>query len=144
MEREAEELKKALMAEAEASIERLVEWETSHERPTLAAIERIVLEVGKELEKKMAQAVLERQEAGRPVPGPICAKCGREMGYKDSQPRQVTSLVGELQIERSYYHCSRCSTGIFPPGQAISGVGQALVRGDSQAGSLAEWDDKQL
>lgn len=87
MKREAEGLKKELMAQAEASIKRLVEWETSHERPTLAAIERIVLDVGKELEKKMAQTVLERQEEGRPVPGSICARCGREMGYKDSQPR---------------------------------------------------------
>ena len=144
MKREAEELKKELMAQAEASIERLIEWEESNEKPTLAASERIVLEVGKEWEGKMAHAVIGRQEEVRPVPGPACPKCGREMRYKDSQPRQVTSLVGELRIERSYYQCTRCKTGIFPPGQAVSRVGQALVGGDSQTGGLAERDDKQL
>lgn len=144
MKREAEELKRELMAQAEASIERLIEWEESHERPTLAAIERIVLEVGKEWEGKIAHAMIGRQEEVCPVPGPACTQCGREMRYKDSQPRQVTSLVGELRIERSYYHCTGCKTGIFPPGQAVGSVGQALVGGDSQTGGLAEWDDKQL
>jgi hypothetical protein len=89
MKREAEELKKELMRQAEASIERLIEWEESHERPTLAAIERIVLEVGKELEGKMAHAMIGRQEEVRPVPGPSCPKCGREMRYKDSQPTRL-------------------------------------------------------
>ena len=144
MRRNAEEMKKELMAQAEASIDRLIKWETSHERPTLGAIETIVLEVGKEFEKKMACAVIERQEEVRPVPGPACPKCGKEMRHKDSQPRQVTSLVGELRIERGYYHCARCKTGIFPPGQPVGGVGQALVRGDSQTSGLVEWDDEQL
>lgn len=77
MGREAEELKKELMAYAEASIERLVKWDAGHKKPTLTAIERIVLEVGKELEGKMAQAVIGRQEEVRPVPGPACPECGR-------------------------------------------------------------------
>ena len=139
-----EELKKEMMAQAEESIEKLMKWETNHERPTLAAIEAIVLEVGKEWERKMAQGVISRQEEVRPVPGPACAQCGREMRYKDRQPRQITSLVGELEIERSYYYCARCRSGIFPPGQATGGVGQALVGRDSQAGGLAEREDEQL
>ena len=139
-----EELKKELMAQAEASIERLMEWEERNEKPTLGAIERIVLEIGKEWEEKMAYAVIGRQEGVRPVPGPACPQCGEEMRYKDSQARQVTSLVGELRIERSYYHCSRCKTGIFPPGRAVGGVGQALVRGDSQTSGVAKRNDEQL
>ncbi|RLT37697.1 MAG: hypothetical protein DWI57_13370 [Chloroflexi bacterium] len=139
-----EEMKKELMAQAEASIDRLLEWERGHARPTLSAIETIVLEVGKELEKKMAYAVIERQEEARPVPGPTCSECGKEMRKKDSQPRQVMTLVGELRIERSYYHCARCKTRIFPPGQATGGVGQALVGGDSQTSGLVERDDEQL
>jgi len=139
-----EEMKKEMMAQAEASIDRIIEWEDSHEQPTLGAIESIVLEVGKEMERKMAQAVISRQEEVRPVPGPTCPECGREMRHKDSQPRQITTLVGELRIERSYYHCARCKTRIFPPGQAVSRVGQALVRGDSQTDGLVERDDEQL
>jgi len=116
MRREAEELKKELMGYAEASIERLVKLDGKNRRPTLTEIEGIVLEVGKELENKMAQAVIERQEEVRPIPGPACGECGKEMRYKETQPRQVTSLAGELRIERSYYHCARCGSGIFPPG----------------------------
>lgn len=139
-----EEMKKELMEQAEASIDRLIEWERGHKRPNLTAIETIVLEVGKEFEKKMAYALIERQEEVRPVPGPACPECGKEMWKKDSHPRQVTSLVGELEIERSYYHCARCKTGVFPPGQATGRMGQTLVRGDSQTGGLVERDDKQL
>jgi hypothetical protein len=139
-----EEMKKKLMEQAEESIEKLMEWERTQERPTLAAIEAIVLEVGKEWERKMAQGVINRQEAVRPVPGPACGQCGEEMRYKDKQTRQITSLVGELEVERSYYYCARCRSGIFPPGPATSGVGQALVGRDSQTGGLAERDDEQL
>lgn len=116
MRKEAEGLKKELMEYAEASIEKLVEWDGKNKRPTLSEIEEIVLEVGKELERRMAEAVIGKQEEVRPVPGPACPQCGREMGYKASEPRQITSLAGELQIERSRYHCARCKTGIFPPG----------------------------
>jgi hypothetical protein len=58
--------KAEMMAQAEESIAKLMEWETNHERPTLAAIEAIVLEVGKEWERKMAQGVISRQEEVRP------------------------------------------------------------------------------
>ncbi len=139
-----EEIKKDLMAQAEESIEKLMEWEGNQEGPTLAAIEAIVLEVGKEWERKLAQGMINRQETVRPVPGPACAQCGKEMRYKDKQTRQITSLVGELEVERSYYYCPRCRSGVFPPGPATSGVGQTLVGGDSQTGGLAERDDEQL
>lgn len=116
MRKETEELKKELMEYAEAGIEKLVKWDEKNKKPTLTEIEEIILEVGKELEKRMAEAVIRKQEEVHRVPGPACVQCGKEMGYKASEPRQITSLVGEIQIERSRYHCARCKTGIFPPG----------------------------
>jgi hypothetical protein len=43
---------------------------------------------------KLADEVLDEQDAIRPVPGPQCPTCGREMHYKDMKPNTVESRVG--------------------------------------------------
>jgi hypothetical protein len=37
------------------------------------------------------------------VPGPHCPTCGREMHYKDDKAKTITSCVGDLSLQRSYY-----------------------------------------
>jgi hypothetical protein len=113
---ERAELKAELMAVAEAQIDEVVKWNSSHEQPTLREIEEVVLAVRQRLGEAMARAVVQRQASVRPVPGPVCAACGQEMRYKDSHKKQVTSWVGEMAIERGYYYCAHCRSGLFPPG----------------------------
>lgn len=121
------ERKKAkLMANAEQLIDELLEWSAETERPNLTQIEDKVLELRKRFGEELARGVVEEQEAKRPVPGPKCPQCGREMTYKGQKGIAPHTWVGEVQIERGYYHCKPCKVGLFPPGSAVGSRGSAL------------------
>jgi hypothetical protein len=115
MGKKREELKWELMKEAEGIIDELLEWHQETEKPNLSQVEGKVLELRERLSKRMAETVIEHQAAVRPVPGPGCRKCGQEMRYKGLKTNSVTSWVGELKLERGYYYCDQCRTGLFPP-----------------------------
>ena len=104
------------MACAEQLIDELVEWSEKTPQPKLTEIEDKVLELRKRFGEALAQGVVEEQEAKQPVPGPTCPQCGREMTYKGQKEITPHTWVGEVQIQRGYYHCPRCRVGIFPPG----------------------------
>ena len=111
-----EEMKGALMREAEGIIDELLDWHMETSRPNLSQVEGKVLELRQRMSERMSQAVIENQEAVRPVPGPSCDSCGAEMRYKGMKGNRVSSWVGELKLERGYYYCETCRTGLFPPG----------------------------
>jgi len=49
--------------------------------------------------------------------GKVCEHCGQPMTYKGEPRRQVQHyLEGETELERAYYYCDRCQSGLFPPG----------------------------
>jgi hypothetical protein len=88
------------------------------DQPNLAQIEEKVLDLRQRLSEQMSQAVIANQEAVRPVPGPACGQCGQEMRYKGLKKVQVSSWVGELGLDRGYYYCEQCRSGLFPPRSA--------------------------
>lgn len=133
------EVKAELMQVAEQRIEALLAWSEANRGTNLSAIEAMVLEQRETLSIKMTEAVIQQQEQVLPVPGPRCPGCGQAMGYKASHPLMVTSWVGELTIERGYYYCSACQSGLFPPGRAVGAAGQTLVGKHSQRSRVAEW-----
>ena len=110
------DLKSELMSEAEGIIDELVAWTAETPAPNLTQIEDIVLKLRQRLSERMALAVIGAQEAVRPVPGPECPTCGREMHYKDRKSNTVESRVGQLPLARGYYYCEACKAGLFPPG----------------------------
>lgn len=110
------ELKVKLMKEAERAIDDLLDWHVSTVEPTLGQVEEKVLTLRQRLSEQMSQAVIEAQAAVRPVPGPRCEQCGAEMRYKGLKELQVSSWVGDLQLDRGYYYCEHCRHGLFPPG----------------------------
>ena len=114
--RKRAELKASLMKEGERVIEELLDWSAETAEPSLGQIEEVVLKLRQELSEKMAVGVVSSQEAVRPVPGPLCEGCGEEMRYKGTFPKQVSSWVGEVKLERGYYSCGPCQRGLFPPG----------------------------
>lgn len=103
------------MKEAEAVYDELLAWEEKTEKPTLTQIEEVVLALRKRLSQKMAEDVIQAQEAKQPVPGPKCAHCGREMEYKGQKKVEPQTWVGDLKIERGHYYCQKCREGFFPP-----------------------------
>jgi DNA repair exonuclease SbcCD ATPase subunit len=108
--------KDKLMKCAEQVIDELLKWDEETERPTLSQIEEKVLELRERFGEELAGEVVEGQEAKQPVPGPACPECGQEMSYKGQKQVRPHTWVGEVQIERGYYHCQGCKVGLFPPG----------------------------
>jgi len=109
------ERKARLMKVAEEAIDRLLDWSETAPESNLTQIETVVGRLRKALGEQMALEVINAQEARQPVPGPRCAECGQEMRYKGPKEVTVESWVGDLTIERGYYHCPDCKVGLFPP-----------------------------
>ena len=110
-----EEMKAALLVEAEVAIEGLLD-QVEGEEPTLTELEDIILELRKRLGQQMGRIIVERQEATRPVQRPRCLTCGQEMSYKGMKRVTAESRLGLLELKRAYYYCDRCQSGLFPPG----------------------------
>lgn len=126
MKRTRAELEAAMQAEAKEVIDELLDWQEETEAPTLTQIEDVVLELRKRLGERLTKMMIEEQEAVRPVPGPACAECGREMHYKDMKKTVLETRSGEVVLDRAYYYCKDCRSGLFPPGSTIESENEAL------------------
>jgi hypothetical protein len=114
--RESRTSRKArMMGKAERLIEEALDWEEKTDKPNLSQIEDTALKVRQEIGQMIAQEMIDAQEAKRPVPGPACPSCGREMRYKGQKGIDPLTWVGKVKIERGYYHCPDCKESFFPP-----------------------------
>lgn len=115
MKRSRAQLKAELLAQAEEVIDELLDWHEGAEAPTLTQIEDVIIKLRRRVSEGMANAVVEDQEAVRPVPGPACPECGEEMHYKGMKEVSVEGRTGAIDLLRAYYYCDRCRRGLFPP-----------------------------
>jgi hypothetical protein len=126
MEGQREQVKRALLAEIEEMVDEVLEWEEGVSAPTLVEIEEVVLKLRRRVAQRVAEALLSRQEAARPVPGPLCPRCHQERRYKWSGEVTVESRLGPLRVKRGYFYCERCQSGLFPLGPTTPAMGSAL------------------
>jgi hypothetical protein len=126
MKRTREERRAALEAKAKELIDELMQWSEDTDRPDLTQIEDEILKLRQAMSESMLETVIEDQESQRPVPGPKCPKCGKEMQYKGEKGRQVTSRAGELKLARGHYYCASCQESVFPPGSTTKGDRKTL------------------
>ena len=115
MKRSREQIKAELMVEAAGVIEELLEWERQAGAPDLTEMEEEVLALRQRLGQRLLEAVIEDQEARQPAQAPPCPQCGTQMRYKGQKETAIESRLGGLKVERGYYHCARCESGLFPP-----------------------------
>lgn len=104
-----------LMEMAEEEIEKLLDWMEVTEAPALGGIEEVVLRIRKSIGERMTEEVIENQASVRPVPCPSCPACQKERHYKGMKPKEITSMIGEVKLNRGYYYCDHCASGLFPP-----------------------------
>ncbi|HEX2908634.1 MAG TPA: hypothetical protein VHO69_17310 [Phototrophicaceae bacterium] len=112
MEEQRAALKARLMAKAEAAIDKMLADERVGEAMTMSSIEAVV---GKS-ESDFRQAALEEIVGMQKSSTKTCPMGGTTLLNKGKQRRQVVSLRGEVTLERTYYECSGCRKGYFPPG----------------------------
>ena len=54
-----------------------------------------------------------------------CA-CGRRARYAGRRPKTFTTLLGPVTLQRAYYHCDACRSGVCPRDQALGLQGSSL------------------
>jgi len=110
-----DELKRELLEEVEAIIDRLLANKKPAEEITLMDIEQVVLAAGRQFQAMLTERLAERREAVREVVTE-CPTCGGKLRHKGYRSRQVVTETGEVTIKRVYYYCEHCRKGFFPPG----------------------------
>jgi hypothetical protein len=114
------EMKDRLRRKSEEVIEELVSRKRGASEITLSEIEELVREAGEALKQAMTEELVKQVSQAEPeVPGPACERCGKEMHYKGMKSKHVIAETGEVDVERAYYYCETCKSGIFPPGQEM-------------------------
>ena len=116
MKKSREEIEKEMRAKAEEVIARTLEWYDKTEAPTLSEVEAEMLKMRRVLSEEMARILIQGQATVHPESTPYCAKCGGCLEDKGEKVKTIDCLIGQVKLERSYYHCSRCKVGFFPPG----------------------------
>lgn len=110
-----EEQEEADFLQAAASMyERLQAWRSQHLDASFDEIAEQVTPQRRELMGILLKQLAEK--ADEQVHAPACESCGQEMVYKGTPSRGVVHSEGESGLERAYYHCPDCESGLFPPG----------------------------
>lgn len=78
-----------------------------------------------------AARALERQlnqdHSDRTAPGAACCpSCGGSARYVGRRAKTFVSILGELGLERAYFHCDRCGVGFYPRDGALGLVDSTL------------------
>ena len=109
------ELEGRLRVAAEAAIAKALAERKAPAEATLADIERTARSAGQQVEQAIASALA--QESATELPAwPHCPECGQKMKPKGKRRRRIVTEAGEIEVERTYYHCGACRQGISPPG----------------------------
>jgi len=116
MKRSREDVKAELVAEYEQKVEEALAWQEQHPEFRLIELEAYLQVVGQQILSGMAERIVAQKESRQPVEGPTCRRCGKRMKHKGQKRKRVVTQIGEVNIERSYYWCPECGSGIFPPG----------------------------
>ena len=56
-----------------------------------------------------------------------CPDCGESADFVQYRPKRFISMLGEVTLQRAYYHCAHCRTGHFPWDQMLRLSGQRLT-----------------
>jgi hypothetical protein len=84
------------------------------EGPTALQIENRIRDWIRRIGEDTQALLLEGMDRDRRKGKAPCPRCGEEVYWKDYEPRQYITSLGEMQIERAYYHHGACHCGWVP------------------------------
>jgi signal recognition particle subunit SEC65 len=123
------ELRRQFVSKAETVFERAIERGLAKENIRLSEIEEIVNELKFELTQELVEDIIRLQPIQQGGPGPKCDICGREAHYKGQKKRPgIQTSQGDIEVERAYYYCEECKSGLFPPGSPAGDQSPGLER----------------
>jgi hypothetical protein len=103
-------------------------------------LEALELAVRKQVLQLAGAAVEQRLNADTRDERGSRTRCGQEARLVGRRSKLVHSVLGPLQLQRAYYHCSRCGHGFCPRdehlGIATTSLSPALTRMVSRPTSL--------
>lgn len=118
-----DELQEALEAEVAALIGRRAADELDFEATEALLRERVLRLAGRALEQ-----ALDADHSDGGEPHRACA-CGGLARFAGRRPRTIVTVLGELRVERAYYHCAACGQGFCPKDRALGIEGSHLSPG---------------
>lgn len=117
----------AMVAEVGAVLQRGLErlWDAGLDRD-LGQVEGQLQQVFRQAGGRILAGLAAAQVATMAEGRPSCAQCARDLRRVGMRPRYVLGLVGEAQVERPYYQCTRCGTGVSPLDE-VWGLGSGVL-----------------
>ena len=110
-----DELKKRLMAQAEAAIDQMLNTRKPTDEITLTEIEQLARVMGEQVMQYVTDGLVKASE-DKQDPTLCCPDCGKRLHYKGKKDKPIVTETGETTVRRTYYYCPQCRKGIFPPG----------------------------
>jgi hypothetical protein len=111
MPKKKEDLKTKLLAEAEASIEKMLSDERLSDEMTITEIEDVIGDLETDFRERVLSEVMGEQSSNVVN----CPDCGGNLRNKGKLGKRLVTLRGEVDLKRNYYQCEACGKGIFPP-----------------------------
>ncbi len=100
-----DELKRALMQEAEAGVLKLLEQLHRLPEGDLKGLEHQVMETIFEIGRAWMQSVLSEAAPEEQASGERVGSCGHQQQLVGYRPKQVLTLLGKITFKRAYYQC---------------------------------------
>ena len=101
------------MIERMTTLTRTLSTWMQEQEHSLAEVEHHVVRLLKELGASLVAGLCTLATPAEPPPSIPCA-CGQVAPYQRQRTAQVTTLLGSISIERSYYLCAACGHGQHP------------------------------
>jgi len=96
-----------------ADFRELLEEKFPGKGSTMHEIEQATEEVIREIAEKIEDIAADQESHGYVGRKAVC-ECGGEARYVRDYTKRLTSLHGEREITRAYYHCGSCGRGFCP------------------------------
>jgi DNA-directed RNA polymerase subunit RPC12/RpoP len=113
---QAEKAKAGMQEAFEQMWDEWYDWRAEHAGASFDEIAAQVTPRRRALIGQVLAQLASQHGEGEVVEGVRCPDCGQAMSYKGKPRRGVEHLEGETELERAYYYCARCESGLFRPG----------------------------